>query len=104
MEISTLIHSFLPSFSKSSLRVCGVSMLGIENPPQNSCLLLHLPCFADEKPRILEGEVTQPPSPPASGSPGTLICTISSHSAPCLHEGQANRVLRMLFSQPASLA
>ena len=29
---------------------------------------------------------------------------ISSHSAPCPHEAQANRVLRMLFSQPASLA
>ena len=74
MEISTLIHSFLPSFSRSSLRVCGVSMLGIENPPQDSCLLLHLPCFADEEPGALEGEVTQPPSAPASGSPGTLVC------------------------------
>ena len=58
MEISTLIHSFLPSFSRSSLRVCGVSMLGIENTPQDSCLLLHLPCFADEEPGALEGEVT----------------------------------------------
>lgn len=104
METSTLIPSLLPSFSRSSLRVCRVSTLGIEHPPQDRCPLLHLPCFADEKPGTLEGEVTQPPSPPASGSPGTLAWTISSYSAPCPHEAQANSVLRTLFSQPPSLA